>query len=406
MRHMAPTVLRVLLGLACSATPASAQDPTNLPIGDEARRDRTIALTLDGITDTGSGDVLTPKQLAARLKDVRLVFVGESHTSIEFHNAQRRLIEELANTGRQVLIGLEMYPYPEQPWLDKWSTGSLTEDAFVKESRWYRNWGYHWLYYRDIFLVARDRRIPMFAVNTPRAVITAVRKKGLQNLTSEEAAHIPSRVDTESADHRRLFKAYFGPEDSLHAMGMSEEQWDGMYRAQATWDATMGYNAVQALQKHGGKDAIMVVLIGSGHVSYGLGAERQARLWFDGKMASVIPLPMTNEKGEAPVVRASFANFVWGVPPEKAALFPSMGFSMGARKGDVYPVINVQQKSIAAAAGFRKDDGLVSMDGVALSDGETLNRLMSEKRWGDAAEFKVKRGAEELTLTAFFRRAQ
>jgi hypothetical protein len=236
-------------------------------------------------------------------------------------------------------------------------------------------------------------------------VVSAVRAKGFQNLTPEEAARIPAKIDTDSAEHRRLFKAYFGPEDSLHSMGMTDEQWDGMYRAQATWDATMGYNAVQALKKNTDKDAIMVVLIGSGHVSYGLGAERQARLWFDGKMASVIPMTITNEKGEAPTVRASFANYVWGVVPEKFALFPSMGFSLGSRKGDVYPVINVAPNSIAAKAGFKKDDNLISMDGVALADGETFNRLMSEKRWGDAAEFKVKRGTEDLSLVAYFRRA-
>ena len=45
----------------------------------------------------------------------------------------------------------------------------------------------------------------------------------------------------------------------------------------------MGWNALQALRTHGGDKAIMVVLVGSGHVAYGLGAERQARLWFDGR---------------------------------------------------------------------------------------------------------------------------
>jgi hypothetical protein len=44
------------------------------------------------------------------------------------------------------------------------------------------------------------------------------------------------------------------------------------------------------------------------------------------------------------------------------------------------------------------------MDGVALDDKETFNRLMSQKRWGDGAEFKVKRGEETLTLVAKFRR--
>jgi uncharacterized iron-regulated protein len=383
---------------------ALAQEPSNLPIGDPARRDKTVAVVLDGINDSATGEVITPKELAARLASVRVVFVGESHTSIEYHNAQRRLIEELVAAGRKVFVGLEMYPYTEQSWLDKWSAGELSEDAFLEDSRWYRNWGYHWLYYRDIFTFAQKNRIRMFGVNTPREVVAAVRKKGFANLTAEEAARIPSRIDTDSAEHRRLFKAYFAPEDSLHASGMSEEQFGAMYNAQATWDATMGYNAVQALQKYGDKDTIMVVLIGSGHVAYGLGAERQAKLWFDGRIASVIPIIAANDKGEKPLVRASYANFVWGVANEKTSIFPTLGFSTGAKKDNVYPIIAVQTGTVAEEAGFKVGDTLVSMDGVPITDTEVMNRLMADKRWADAAEFKVKRGTEDVTLKAYFRR--
>ena len=389
--------------LACPLA-VLAQEPSNLPIGDPARKDKVVDVVLDGINDAATGEVLTPKELAARLASVRVVFVGESHTSIEYHNVQRRLIEELTAAGRKVFVGLEMYPYTEQAWLDKWSAGELTEDTFLKDSRWYKNWGYHWLYYRDIFTFARDNKIRMFGVNTPREVVAAVRKKGFANLTSEEAARIPSKIDTTSAEHKRLFKAYFSPEDSLHTTGMTDEQFDAMYNAQATWDATMGYNAVQALQKFGDKDTIMVVLIGSGHVAYGLGAERQARLWFDGKIASVIPMTVANDKGEKPAVRGSYANFVWGVAPEKAPLFPTLGFSTGVKKEDRYPIIAVQPGTVAAATGFKVGDSLVSMDGVAITDTEVMNRLMAQKRWGDAAEFRVKRGVEDVTLKAYFRR--
>ena len=396
---------RLLLGLAVACPIAAfAQEPANLPIGDPARKDKTVGLVLDGINDAATGEIITPRELAARLAEVRLVFVGESHTSIEFHNVQRRLVEELAAAGRKVFVGLEMYPYTEQAWLDKWSAGELTEDAFLKDSRWYKNWGYHWLYYRDIFMFARDHKIRMFGVNTPREVVAAVRKKGFANLTPEEAARIPGKIDTDSAEHKQLFKAYFTPEDSLHTTGMTDKQFNAMYNAQATWDATMGYNAVQALQRFGDKDTIMVVLIGSGHVAYGLGAERQARLWFDGKIASVVPMAVANDKGEKPVVRASYANFIWGVAPEKAPLFPTLGFSTGQKKDNAYPVIAVQPDSIAARAGFKVGDILVSMDGAALTESEITNRLMAEKRWGDSAEFKVKRGDEELTLKAYFRR--
>ena len=133
------------MATALVAPAAQADDPAlNLPIGDPARRDKQATIALDGVTDTATGEVLTSRELPARLKDVRLLFVGESHTSIEFHNVQLAVIKALAQSGRQVMVGLEMYPYTEQAWLDKWNAGQLGEEAFLKDSRWYKNWGYHW----------------------------------------------------------------------------------------------------------------------------------------------------------------------------------------------------------------------------------------------------------------------
>jgi hypothetical protein len=47
-------------------------------------------------------------------------------------------------------------------------------------------------------------------------------------------------------------------------------------------------------------------------------------------------------------VKASYANFVWGIPPERDSLYPLLGFSTsdteGARK-----IIAIEKDSIAAA---------------------------------------------------------
>jgi S1-C subfamily serine protease len=180
-----------------------------------------------------------------------------------------------------------------------------------------------------------------------------------------------------------------------------------MFRAQCGWDAAMGWNAVQALKKHGGEKAIMVVLIGSGHVAYGLGAERQVKLWYQGKTASVIPVPVVDEDHAVPLssVQASYADFVWGLPRSADPLYPSLGISTPeAKSGERYHVIMVAPDSPAAAAGFQLDDELVSMDGVPIVDKETSNRMMSEKRWGDSVVYKVMRDGKELTLTAHLRR--
>jgi uncharacterized iron-regulated protein len=383
---------------------AAADDILRLPIGDPARRTREVPLVLDAVTDSASGAAGTPADLPKKLEDVRLLLVGEGHTEMESHRVEKRVLEDLDAAGRRVLVGLEMYPYPEQRWLDDWSAGRLSEDAFLEGSHWYRNWGYNWLYYRDIFLFARDRHLPMFAVNAPRDVIASVRKKGFRGLRPEQAAHIPEQIDTKSAEHLRLFKANF-EDESFHA-AMTEEGWQAMLNAQCAWDATMGWNAVRSLVGDTDPKTIMVLLVGAGHVQYGLGIERQARQWYTGKIASIIPVEVEDEKkGPVRALQASYANFVWGIPPEIGPLYPDLGIATRTREGDgLLEILDVEKETPAARAGLAAKDVLIAVDGTAIGDRETLSRLMAAKRWGDTATVRVRRGAESVSVTVFLRR--
>jgi uncharacterized iron-regulated protein len=399
------TATIVAIALAWPALGLAQESSWRLPIGDPARKDRDVSMVLDTIIDTKANKPLTAGELAAALDEVRVLFIGESHTDMAFHRVQLQVFRELQKRGREVMVGLEMYQYTEQASLDLWNTGKQSEDDFVTQSKWYKNWGYHWHYYRDIFLFSREHGIKMFAVNTPREVVSAVRKKGFQNLTPEESARIPPKVDTENEDHKKLFRAFFAGESSMmHTM--SAQMFDGMFAAQCTWDASMGYNAVQNLKKYGGPKAIMVVLIGSGHVAYNLGVQRQAALWFDGKMASIVPVAVADTRGK-PMgnVQASYADYLWGLPPEEEVLYPSLGLSTKDTKAE-FPleVIDVPKTSIAGVAGFQVGDVLQTMDGTPLKDKEMLNRLLADKRWADSATFTVARGGQTVTVTPVFRR--
>ena len=88
----------------------------------------------------------------------------------------------------------------------------------------------------------------MFAINAPREVVAAVRKKGFQGLTPEEAAHIPTADrHEERRPHAPLQGLVRRGRELPH--GRSDEQWQAMLNAQCTWDATMGWNAVAPLAK-------------------------------------------------------------------------------------------------------------------------------------------------------------
>src|SRR5262245_65832354 len=99
----------------------------------------------------------------------------------------------------------------------------------------------------------------------------------------------------------------------------------------------MGWNAVAALGKDPDPKAVMVVIVGAGHVQYGLGIARQARQWFSGRIATVIPVAVEDEH-QAPVraVQASYADFVWGIPAANP-LYPDLGLAMHTAPADQGP---------------------------------------------------------------------
>ena len=387
---------------ACSTIVAASADLIyKLALGDPARRDRDVRLALDSIVDTATGETIAPPTLAVRLAPARLVLVGEEHTSVESHRVQLHVIRTLEGAGRHVLIALEMFPYAAQASLDAWSEGRWTEEEFLAKGRWYDVWGYRWSYYRDIFLHGRASRMPFVAVNVPRDVVSTVRQQGLGAIPPDAADHLPPSIDVDSAEHLTFFKASF-EEGGLHG-GMPDDALKSMLAAQATWDAAMAWNATKALERVHDPAAVVVLLAGSGHVGYGLGIERQARKWFTGPIASVMPVAVADEHGPIDSVRASYANFVWGVPREASPAWPSFGISTRAGEDGRRQVIDVEQDSPAHGK-IENGDVILGIGDATIDSREAMNRAMAGYEWGDVATLVVRRGGRELTVAVPLRR--
>lgn len=379
------------------------QQSLHMEIGDPERSKKEVELTLDGITDTATGDIIAPREMAGRLADVGLLFVGESHTDLDSHKVQLRVIQELHRAGREVMIGLEMFPTTQQASLDAWINDFYTEKGFVAEAEWYKYWGYRWEYYREIFLFARDNDIRMYGINTPRDVVKAVRKKGFKDLNEEESEYFLHEVAPATDDQQRMFMSFFDADDALH---MNDDMMQGMLRAQTTWDATMGWNALRALENYGSDDAIMVVLIGAGHVTYGLGSERQTAPYYDGRIASVIPLPVVDDEDQAiETVRASYANFLWGIPQAQDTVYPTLGVSlMGKLGSQPTKLIQVSEESVAERAGLVVGDVLLSIDGQPVESAAALRKVFAPYRWGDVATLQIERDGKTQELIVPIRR--
>jgi len=206
--------------------------------------------------DLNQGQEITASQVMPRLKENRIILIGEHHTRQSHHQAQLQVIRLLHEAGVKVLIGLEMFRRDSQKDLNRWISGDIDDTAFQKI--YYDNWNFAWPLYGMIFEYARDEKIPLVGLNVPRDITRQVARDGFKSLSEDQKAklsHITCRVDKEYMDYIR---AAFGG----HAHGNLNFIY--FCEAQLVWDNAMAVNALDYLTAY--PNTVMVILAGTGHV--------------------------------------------------------------------------------------------------------------------------------------------
>jgi uncharacterized iron-regulated protein len=217
-------------------------------------------------------------QALAKLKQNRIVLVGERHSNIRHHRAQLSVIQTLNEAGLQVAIGLEMFRKDSQPALDRWISGDIDEKSFKKI--YYDNWNFSWTAYRKIFEYSRDHKIPMIGLNVPREITRQVSREGFRSLSQEQKGKLAEVSCIVDQDYMNYIRKAFGG----HAHG----QLNFIYfcEAQLVWDSAMAVYSLDYLKQN--PDAVVVILTGTGHAQKGA-VPRQIRARSNLPYAVILP---------------------------------------------------------------------------------------------------------------------
>jgi uncharacterized iron-regulated protein len=252
----------------------------------------------DRILRVSDGQILSLPDIVKDLKESQLVFVGEVHTSKSHHKAQLETIRALKEANATVAIGFEMFRRDSQPDLDRWVTGELSEKEF--EKIYYMNWNYPWPLYEDIFLYAREHKIPMVGLNVPPEVTRQVAREGFESLTPKQRGDLPMvtcRVDPE-------YMAFVRRSLGMHGHGGME--FTKFCEAQLVWDTAMAWTLLRFLEKN--PKATVAVIAGSGH-SWKLGIPAQIRSRSTLPFRVILPeIPGRSERGN---ISLAEADYVW-----------------------------------------------------------------------------------------------
>ncbi len=265
------------------------------------------------ILHIATGRILSEKELLDYLSCYRVVFVGETHDSLDDHRVELAVLRGLYERHpRKLTLGLEMLPWKTQPALDDYIQGKMDEESFIQV--WTRSWGESFPYYREILHYARANRIKVLALNTDDDLKEAVRKAPLEDLAPDLAARLPE-MDLNDSYHRAMAMAVF----DAHPMGVRDKE--ALYRVQVLWDEAMAQRAARYLASPEGEKKQLLIFSGGNHVRYGLGIPR--RLFRRVPVPYVIVLPFAVEipknkqdrimHVKEPVLPMPPADFLWAV---------------------------------------------------------------------------------------------
>ena len=369
-------------------------DPTlTLKIGNPKLKDKIMEVAVGAVISGETGASVDFERMIREMRTARIIHVGETHNSMPMHELQFQVIRALYAQDRHLAVGLEMLPVTVQETLNKWTAGILTKDEFIREVSWYVNWNFNFGYYEKIFDFAREHRLPVYALNIPREIITKIRMRGWDTLTEGERALIPSAPDLSNADHRALIRAVFESSDlppQMKGAGL-DMVFEGLYRSQSAWDEVMGANAVRGAESEGRR---VVVCAGSGHLLYNLGLNRRAHEKSKLPFKTVIAVVVPAGKKSLPVSRA-IGDYVFGLPEEPKPAFPTIGLSF--KKVDNLENLVIDAKptdGAASRAEFEKGDVVLSVDGKGYTDINEIRMELAKLRCGGEVKFKVLRAGQ------------
>ena len=259
------------------------------------------------VFDTRQNSFSDFEAMLADLARADAVFVGEQHDDPNTHRLELAIVEGLTRRGVPVVVAMEMFERDVQEHLDKYATGTITEEQFLKESR---PWPRYATDYRPILEFAKANKLPIVASNVPRRVASDVGKKGL------------SAVETLGADRRLAARDLQCPVSGSYydrfaaAMGKHAGASPNFYFAQCVKDETMGESVADTFHKTTGRVAI-VHFDGAFHSDFGEGTAESARRRMPGRRIAVVSiLPVADidaaKPADADLKRADYLLYTVG----------------------------------------------------------------------------------------------
>lgn len=251
------------------------------------------------ILDLKTGKALTFDQLIDEIASKDMIFVGEVHDNPEHHLIQVQILQALGNRSRTLTVAMEFFQKPQQPSIDRYLDGELSESEFLQEVDWKTGWGLDYHFYRPLMLSAKQNGFRVLAINAPREIVRKVARRGLKSLEDGERNMLAKEIDLGDEAHREFVRRAY--EQHSHS-GL--KKFEFFYEAQCVWEDTMAHNLAEYWSKTKNK---LIVFTGNGHIVNKFGVPNRIRKRFPVSIVTIYPYPLDKKVD----LGKETADYVW-----------------------------------------------------------------------------------------------
>ena len=287
-----------------------------------------------------------------------------------------RVIQSLYARNPHLAIGVEYFQQPFQPYLDDYIAGRIDEREMLIKTEYFKRWQLDYRLLQPIFQFAREKHIPVLALNIADEVHNKVFRQGMKSLSPEERSKTPAVIEPASGHYLQRLKTIF---DS-HPQG---NDFTNFVEGVLLWDSSMADTAARYLNAH--PQSRMVVLAGMVHVMYGDGIPERVnnRLGDDQSALLINGSDFGRYPGIADYLLATEGN-------KELPKAGKLGVSVLDGADSVY-ISEFAAGSAAQAAGLKVADHILALNGAKVADMTELKAMMFDKQPGDRVQVDVLR---------------
>ena len=212
------------------------------------------------------GKQIDEEKLKKLIKKADVIYVGEEHPSKGSHEIQLDVLKktyEIKNS--KICVGFEMLNRTLQDILDKYINSEISEEEFLKQVNWEKEWGFDFNLYKPIFDFIKEKKLKAIALNVPRKIVSKVARGGLSVLDDNEKKLIAREINiVKDKDYNEyLKKTFYGHGENPMNKIMS---FDNYKLSMAVWNESMGEKVSDFLREN--PNYTFIVIAGNGHVIY------------------------------------------------------------------------------------------------------------------------------------------